>query len=84
MLKEINRRHPKLPVIMVTADNDVRRAVEVTKLGHRPQRHVDAVDLRRPTPDAQEHLEPERDRLVGGRVGRGVVDPDREVLTAER
>ena len=33
VLKEINRRHPKLPVIMVTADNDVRRAVEVTKLG---------------------------------------------------
>ena len=33
VLKEINRRHPKLPVIMVTADNDVQRAVEVTKLG---------------------------------------------------
>ncbi len=33
VLKEIQRRHPKLPVIMVTADNDVRRAVEVTKLG---------------------------------------------------
>ncbi len=33
VLKEVNRRHPKLPVIMVTADNDVRRAVEVTKLG---------------------------------------------------
>jgi DNA-binding NtrC family response regulator len=33
VLKEINRRHPKLPVLMVTADNDVRRAVEVTKLG---------------------------------------------------
>jgi DNA-binding NtrC family response regulator len=33
VLKEINRRHPRLPIIMVTADNDVRRAVEVTKLG---------------------------------------------------
>ena len=33
VLKEIQRRHPKLPVIMVTADNDVQRAVEVTKLG---------------------------------------------------
>ena len=33
VLKEINRRHPKLPVIMVTADHDVQRAVEVTKLG---------------------------------------------------
>jgi len=33
VLKEISRRHPKLPVLMVTADNDVRRAVEVTKLG---------------------------------------------------
>jgi len=33
VLKEINRRNPKLPIIMVTADNDVQRAVEVTKLG---------------------------------------------------
>jgi DNA-binding NtrC family response regulator len=33
VLKEINRRYPKLPVIMVTADHDVQRAVEVTKLG---------------------------------------------------
>jgi DNA-binding NtrC family response regulator len=33
VLKEIGRRHPKLPVIMVTADHDVQRAVEVTKLG---------------------------------------------------
>ena len=33
VLKEISRRHPKLPVIMVTADHDVQRAVEVTKLG---------------------------------------------------
>jgi len=33
VLKEVARRHPKLPVIMVTADHDVRRAVEVTKLG---------------------------------------------------
>ena len=33
VLKEINRRHPRLPVIMVTADHDVQRAVEVTKLG---------------------------------------------------
>ncbi len=33
VLKEIGRRHPKVPVIMVTADNDIRRAVEVTKLG---------------------------------------------------
>jgi DNA-binding NtrC family response regulator len=33
VLKEINRRHPKLPIIMVTADHDVQRAVEVTKLG---------------------------------------------------
>jgi DNA-binding NtrC family response regulator len=33
VLKEIIRRHPQLPVIMVTADHDVQRAVEVTKLG---------------------------------------------------
>jgi len=33
VLKEIGRRFPKLPVIMITADNDIRRAVEVTKLG---------------------------------------------------
>ena len=33
VLKEVSRLHPKLPVIMVTADHDVRRAVEVTKLG---------------------------------------------------
>jgi DNA-binding NtrC family response regulator len=33
VLKEIGRRYPKVPVIMVTADNDVQRAVEVTKLG---------------------------------------------------
>jgi DNA-binding NtrC family response regulator len=33
VLKEVNRRHPKLPIIMVTADHDVQRAVEVTKLG---------------------------------------------------
>ncbi len=33
VLKEISRRHPKLPVIMVPADHDVQRAVEVTKLG---------------------------------------------------
>ncbi len=33
VLKEISRRHPTIPVIMVTADDDVQRAVEVTKLG---------------------------------------------------
>ncbi len=33
VLKEISRRQPKLPVIMITADNDVQHAVEVTKLG---------------------------------------------------
>jgi len=33
VLKEIVRRHPRLPVLMITADNDVQRAVEVTKLG---------------------------------------------------
>jgi DNA-binding NtrC family response regulator len=33
VLKEVVRRHPKLPVLMITADNDVHRAVEVTKLG---------------------------------------------------
>jgi DNA-binding NtrC family response regulator len=33
VLKEISRRFPKLPVIMITADNDIQRAVEVTKLG---------------------------------------------------
>jgi DNA-binding NtrC family response regulator len=33
VLKEINRRYPQLPVIMITADNDIQRAVEVTKLG---------------------------------------------------
>ena len=33
VLKELSRRQPKLPVIMITADNDVQHAVEVTKLG---------------------------------------------------
>ena len=33
VLKELKRRHPRLPVIILTAVNDVRRAVEVTKLG---------------------------------------------------
>ncbi|MEJ2188439.1 MAG: sigma-54 dependent transcriptional regulator [Acidobacteriota bacterium] len=33
VLKELVRRHPKLPVIILTADNDISRAVEVTKLG---------------------------------------------------
>ena len=33
VLKEVARRYPRLPVIMITADNDVSRAVEVTKLG---------------------------------------------------
>jgi len=33
VLKEVARRFPRLPVIMITADNDVSRAVEVTKLG---------------------------------------------------
>ncbi len=33
VLKELRRRFPKLPVLMITADNDVGRAVEVTKLG---------------------------------------------------
>lgn len=33
VLKEVNRRFPKLPIIMITADNDIQRAVEVTKLG---------------------------------------------------
>ena len=31
VLKEVSRRHPKLPVIMVTADHDVR--VELLELG---------------------------------------------------
>jgi DNA-binding NtrC family response regulator len=33
VLKELRRRHPTLPVIVLTAVNDVGRAVEVTKLG---------------------------------------------------
>ncbi len=33
VLKELKRRHPSLPVIILTAVNDVSRAVEVTKLG---------------------------------------------------
>jgi len=33
VLKELRQRHPNLPVIVLTAVNDVRRAVEVTKLG---------------------------------------------------
>jgi DNA-binding NtrC family response regulator len=33
VLKEVRRLHPNLPVIMITADNDIRRAVELTKLG---------------------------------------------------
>ncbi len=33
VLKETRRRFPDLPVIMVTADHDIGRAVEVTKLG---------------------------------------------------
>ena len=33
VLKELRRTHPKLPVIMITADNDIQRAVELTKLG---------------------------------------------------
>jgi len=33
VLKEIKRLHPELPVIMITADDDTQRAVELTKLG---------------------------------------------------
>ncbi len=33
VLKELSRRHPTLPVIVLTAVNDVSQAVEVTKLG---------------------------------------------------
>jgi DNA-binding NtrC family response regulator len=33
VLKELGRRHPSLPVTILTAVNDVARAVEVTKLG---------------------------------------------------
>jgi DNA-binding NtrC family response regulator len=33
VLKEITRLHPQLPVLMITADNDIQRAVELTKLG---------------------------------------------------
>ena len=33
VLKELRRRHPALPVIILTAVNDVSQAVEVTKLG---------------------------------------------------
>jgi DNA-binding NtrC family response regulator len=33
VLKELGRRHPSLPVVILTALNDVSRAVEVTKLG---------------------------------------------------
>jgi DNA-binding NtrC family response regulator len=33
VLKELRRRHPALPVIVVTAVDDISRAVELTKLG---------------------------------------------------
>jgi DNA-binding NtrC family response regulator len=33
VLKELRRRHPSLPVIILTAVSDIARAVEVTKLG---------------------------------------------------
>jgi DNA-binding NtrC family response regulator len=33
VLKELRRRHPMLPVIILTAVNEISRAVEVTKLG---------------------------------------------------
>ncbi|MFV2071764.1 MAG: sigma-54-dependent transcriptional regulator [Thermoanaerobaculales bacterium] len=33
VLKELKRRNPTLPVMILTADNDISRAVEVTKLG---------------------------------------------------
>jgi len=33
VLKELKRLYPELPVIMVTADDDIQRAVELTKLG---------------------------------------------------
>jgi DNA-binding NtrC family response regulator len=33
VLKELKRRHPSLPVSILTADDDISRAVEVTKLG---------------------------------------------------
>jgi DNA-binding NtrC family response regulator len=33
VLKELRRLHPELPVVMVTADDDIQRAVELTKLG---------------------------------------------------
>ncbi len=33
VLKELKRRHPKLPILILTAVNEVSRAVEVTKLG---------------------------------------------------
>jgi len=33
VLKELKRLYPELPVIMITADDDIQRAVELTKLG---------------------------------------------------
>jgi len=33
VLKELKRRHPTLPILILTAVNEVSRAVEVTKLG---------------------------------------------------
>jgi DNA-binding NtrC family response regulator len=33
VLKELSRRHPTLPIIVVTAVDDISRAVELTKLG---------------------------------------------------
>jgi DNA-binding NtrC family response regulator len=33
VLKELRRRHPALPVVILTAVSDIARAVEVTKLG---------------------------------------------------
>jgi len=74
VLKEINRRFPKLPVIMITADNDIRRAVEVTKLGAYDYlvKPVDKERLLTTLDRALSHgtLEKEVERLKGELSGR--------------
>jgi DNA-binding NtrC family response regulator len=73
VLKELRRRHPSLPVIILTAVTDIGRAVEVTKLGAYDYltKPVDKdrllTTLRRAV--TQHSLEQEVDRLRGELAG---------------